>query len=59
MDTSENETSIRMAAYLAVLERQPTVIRHFHRTPDGVTLRRPFGDDQWSIIGEQPTKQLP
>ena len=44
MDTSENETPILMADYLAELEKQPTVIRHNHRTPDGVTFLIFFED---------------
>lgn len=44
MDTSENETPILMADYLAELEKQPTVIRRVHRTPDDVTFLIFFED---------------
>ncbi len=44
MDTSENETSIRMIDYLAELEKQPTVIRRVYRTPDDVTFLIFFED---------------
>ena len=44
MDTSENEASIRMTAYLAELENHPTVIRRYYRTPDDVTFLIFFED---------------
>lgn len=46
MDTSENETSIRMIDYLAELEKHPTVTRHYHRTPDDVTFLIFFEDHE-------------
>ena len=35
-----------MIDYLAELEKHPTVIRHYHRTPDGVTFLIFFEDHE-------------